>query len=307
MKNEYKFITGCVICFILGIMVCSGIVLAETLLNALDVKYDNTFSGASSVNVQSAIDELYNLAEIHCPEGYICEKMPSFADDSWETIASNVLKDPSVYKVGDTKEVEVNGYGTFTVRVANNSTPQECSVAGFSQTACGFVIEFEDIITTHAMNSTSTNIGGWRDSEMRTWLNTTIYNALPKELRNVISETYTVSSHGSSDTSNFTTLDKLYLLSTKEVYGKNGTNFNITGDTAEAETRQLDYYNSIGVTTSNYSGAIKKNSSNSAYSWWLRSAKSTSTDYFYALNLNGFGAIYKAYSYSGVAPAFRLS
>lgn len=54
---------------------------------------------------------------------------------------------------------------------------------------------------------------------------------------------------------NFTSSDKLYLLSTKEVWN-GGTRY----DTAEAETRQLDYYKNKGVTTSypNSSGAIKQ-------------------------------------------------
>ena len=38
------------------------------------------------------------------------------------------------------------------------STPDECKTEGFSQTACGFVVEFTDVITKHTMNSTSTNV-----------------------------------------------------------------------------------------------------------------------------------------------------
>lgn len=68
---------------------------------------------------------------------------------------------------GEKKEITIDGYGTLTVRVANNTTPNECTAEGFSQTACGFVIEFEDVITTYNMNSSDTNVGGWKDSEMR--------------------------------------------------------------------------------------------------------------------------------------------
>ena len=35
--------------------------------------------------------------------------------------------------------------------------------------------------------------------------------------------------------------------------------FVVEYDTSEAQTRQLDYYSSQNVTTSNYSGAIKQN------------------------------------------------
>ena len=232
----------------------------------------------------------------------------SFANDSWTTIAANVKSGSgSGYKVGDTKEVEVSGYGTFTVRVANNSTPEECNTEGFSQTACGFVVEFVDIITTYAMNSARTNVGGWRDSEMRTFVNNDIYNALPEDLRSVISDTYVVSGHGWSDSSNFTTTDKLYLLSTKEVWGKSGTSDTIDYDTAEAETRQLDYYSNLGVSTSNYSGAKKYDASGTATTWWLRSTDCNSSRNFYYVHIGGGWSYYYANSTYGAAPAFRLS
>ena len=52
----------------------------------------------------------------------------SFSTDSWDTIVSAVKSgDTSVYKVGDTKEIDMGTYGTHTLRVANTSTPSECS------------------------------------------------------------------------------------------------------------------------------------------------------------------------------------
>jgi hypothetical protein len=74
-----------------------------------------------------------------------------------------------------------------------------------------------------------------------------IYNALPSDLRNKIIETKVVSGHNNNDTENFTTTDKIYLFSTKEVWGKEGTSNVITRDSAETETRQLDYYKAKGV------------------------------------------------------------
>ena len=199
MKNKLKSILIYIVGLISGILITSGLVYAVILFEAIEVEYDNSNSGSNSKNVQQAIDELYDLSETHIPDDYVCVKSTgTFSNDSWETIASAVKSGHAdIYKVGDTKEVEVNGYGTFTVRVANNTTPEECNTAGFSQTACGFVVEFFDLITKRAMNSSS-NIYGWQGSEMRTWLNTTIYNALPEELRNVIIETYVISGHGTN-------------------------------------------------------------------------------------------------------------
>ena len=149
------------------------------------------------------------------------------------------------------------------------------------------------------MNSTDTNVGGWKDSEMRTYVNNTIYNSLPTELRENIINTTVVSGHGSSDTSNFTTTDKLYLLSTKEVWGT------AVYDTVNEETRQLDYYNRIGVTTSNKSGAIKQYNGSSTY-WWLRSAYSITTNSFYTVFHDGHWNYGYANTTRGVALAFRI-
>lgn len=226
----------------------------------------------------------------------------SFAEDSWDTIVSAVQAGSTEnYHVGDTKEVDMGTFGTHTIRVANTSTPAECSTAGFSQTACGFVLEFADIITTRNMNSTNTNVGGWPATLMRTYVNNDIYNALPSELKNGIIDTYVVSGHGPSHSANFTSTDKLYLLSTKEVWGSNPGGY----DTATAETRQLDYYKAQGVTTSNYSGA-KKQYNGSNKNWWLRAASSTDSYTFYNVITNGDWSNYYAYRTYGVAPAFRI-
>ena len=230
----------------------------------------------------------------------------SFSTDSWETIV-NAVKNNNIskYNVGDTKTIDMGTYGTHTLRVANTSTPSECSTSGFSQSACGFVLEFVDIITTHKMNNSITSKGGWPASKMYTFVNTDIYNALPSELRNVIIDTATVSGHGSTNgETNFTSTDKLYLLSTAEVWAQ-GSSSTISTDSARNNTRQLDYYNNLGTSTSNYSGAIKKKEASAAI-WWLRSAGSGDNNYFYAVNDRGDWSRTDANATRGVSPAFRI-
>ena len=228
-----------------------------------------------------------------------------FRDDSWETIASNVKAgSTSKYNIGDEKEVDLGTtYGKHKVRIANMSTPNECNDSNFSQSACGFVVEFTDIITTHIMNPTSTNKGGWLNSQMKTFINNDIYNSLPQELKSVIITTETVSGHGSEDTNNFTSPeDKLYLLAPKEIYSDWSNQY----DKARDKTRQLDYYKIKGVTTSNKNGAIKKNSEGTDDWWWLRSAYSISDGNFYIVYSYGVWDHIIAYNSCGVSPAFRI-
>ena len=237
-------------------------------------------------------------------------KAPNFATDSWEAIIAKVKAgNGSEYAVGSTKEVNLGStYGTHTLRVANTSTPSECSTTGFSQTACGFVLEFADIITNHKMNDTNTNAGGWPPTSMRTFVNNDIYNALSDEIKNAIIDTTVVSGFGPDDTANFTSTDKLYLLAPGEVYSDWKT-ITINGeplyDTAKNLTRTLDYYKNLGVTTINSSGAGKKNGTYDSY-WWLRTATAITGSYFYDVSNNGDWSNYDANYTGGAAPAFRL-
>ncbi len=276
--------------------------------NATVVKAKETLNGTLTVTLNKTATE-----EVR--EEYVCTltfnaverdtvgvNIPdpiSFSTDSWQTIQKAVKSgNTDNYNVGDTKEVDLGSLGTHTVRIANKS---ECTNGETSETACGFVVEFADIITQHSFNSTDTNVGGWRDSELRTYVNGTIYNALPSDLQKVITTTKVISGHGNtSGEKNFETQDKLYLLNAQEVWNTNDS------DTSVGTSKQLDYYKNQGVTTDNYDGAIKQyNGSNS--SWWLRSASSSDAysflDVYYDGGWRNVGAHYSI----RVSPTFRIA
>ena len=226
----------------------------------------------------------------------------NFSTDSWDTIVTNVQNGRGEhYVVGDVKEVDLGTYGTHTLRLANTSTPGECSRAGFSQTACGFVLEFQDIITTSKMNNAYSNTGGWNNAEMNTFINNNIYNALPNELKEIIIDTIVVSSYGKNDTANFTTTNKLYLLAPKEIY----TDYAETTDTAKDLTRILDYYKEKRVTMNSYANAIKYNNSTATW-WWLRNVPSSNSGNFFGVNVTGILNNNYAHFVGGVSQAFRI-
>ncbi len=272
--------------------------------DATVVKAKETLNGTLTVTLdkvatESVTEEYTCKLEFNAVErDTIGKEIPAFQKDSWSTIAANVKAgNTSKYNVGDTKEVDLGYLGTHTVRIANMSA---CTTET-SETACGFVVEFADIITKQKFNSTNTNVGGWRDSELRTYVNGTIYNALPSDLQNVISTTKVISGHGkTSGETNFETQDKLYLLNAQEVWSTNDR------DTSVGTSKQLDYYKNQGVTASSYAGAIKQyNGSNSV--WWLRSAYSRNTDDFLIVDNYGDWYNYGAGGSIGVSPAFRIA
>ena len=231
----------------------------------------------------------------------------TFAEDSWSTIAA-VVKDGQLnaYSVGDEKEVVLSDGKSYTVRVANNTTPNECKGTNFSETACGFVVEFVDIVEQRTMNTTGTNVGGWPATAMITYANKEFFNKLPSNLQNVIAKTKVISGHGStSGETNFTSTDKIYLLSAHEIWEDATSNRVSYSDTVYKNTRQLDYYKSKEVTTNNYLNTIKQyNGSNSE--WWLRSGSSGSKNYFLIVKNDGDWTNFDARDASGLAPAFRI-
>ena len=150
------------------------------------------------------------------------------------------------------------------------------------------------------------NVDGWPGSEMRTYANGAFFNNLPEDLRNVIIDTKVVSGHGSTTgETNFTSTDKIYLLSSHEVY-EDGTSYQVSSrDTAWDKTRQLDYYKNLGVTTESYSGA-KKKYNNSDSRWWLRTPYSDLDGLFLYVIRSGSLDVTYASDPLGLAPAFRI-
>ena len=271
------------------------------LIGGAGTKYDSTKT-----------DKTYARIDTCNTPGYFTDKnapVGSFSTDSWSKIISNVKSgNACMYKVGDTKNVTMTTYGTHPVRIANISTPSECNTSGFSQTACGFVVEFADIVTPYKMNNSDTNTGSWKSSIARTFINGRFYNALPSDLKSGIISTTVVSGNGRGESGSVTTTDKLYLLSTVEVWSLKDSATAVKTDKSRAKSRQLDYYESIGVTTANYSGAIKKSSPSVDFDWWwLRSAYSDDTHTFFAVKPNGdWFWIGASSNPTGISPAFRI-
>ena len=240
----------------------------------------------------------------------------SFSTDSWATIQKAVQNNnTSAYHVGDTKKVTINGTD-YTVRIANKTTGEHCgdNDTAYSQTACGFVVEFVDIITTMKMRDTSTNVGGYPATLVYNYLKNTLYSQLSSDLQAAIKPTRVISGHGANgvESNNFITMDNLYLLSPEEVYGKNDEERKFY-DAAYGTSHQLEYYSNNGVTFStesmsgtNLDKAIKQYNSSNSW-WWLRPANSYNSNGFCVVGGSGVLGSSIAYGSSGgLAPAFRI-
>lgn len=123
------------------------------------------------------------------------------------------------------------------------------------------------------MNFDTITTGGWKDCECRKFLNDTIYEQFPENVRNRIlsvNKTYTTASQFSSTT---IISDKLWIPSAREIFG--GSSFENSG---------IDYTDFFTDDSSKikHSGLL----TNLASSWWLRS-DGGSTNFRYVNSVGG--------------------
>ena len=269
------------------------------LIGGAGTKYNSSYVGKTYARIDGGTSSPGYFTSIPEPN--------SFSSDSWMTIAKAVKSgNISKYNVGDTKTVNLGTYGTHTLRVANISKSDSCGNGGYSESGCGFVIEFADIITNRVINSTSTTRGSWSATTIRTFVNNDIYNLLPTDLKNGILNTNVITGHGNSEGNNSTSTDKLYLLSPIEIYGSVSTSY----DSAINVTNQLDYYKQNNVSLKSYDSAIKNTvvsgGTGSANAWWTRTPAQMMDGQF--MMVTNTGNLYSTYltQQLGVSPAFRI-
>ena len=131
------------------------------------------------------------------------------------------------------------------------------------------------LTASRKVNSSNTNVGGWDSSELRTWMNGTLYPALPVWWQQLIESSYTLASAGNQSSNITISTDYLRIPSHAEV---------------GFDTTAVPYCNEVSssaseVTFSQYtnnSSRIKKtyNGTGSAQAWWLRSAEPSSSTHF---------------------------
>ena len=144
-----------------------------------------------------------------------------------------------------------------------------------------------------SMNSSNTNSGGWKSSQMRTTIcgtsltsySGTIIAVIPAALRAVLKSVtkYTDNTGNSSAASAVTaTTDYFFLLSEYEVFGS----ISYGNSNESSKQKQYDYY-SAGNSKIKY----RHDATTTAVYWWLRSP--------YASSSNGFVSVYTVGTVSG--------
>ena len=179
------------------------------------------------------------------------------------------------FSVGDEKTIELTTGEevTFVILGFNHDDLASGGKAGIT-------IGMKNLLATlYAMNSSTTNAGGWNNSEMRTSTMATLLSQLPSDLQSVIKQVNKKATAGSTSTTITTSADKLWLFSEVEI---DGTTFAGYADEGE----QYEYWKTVkdGKTLADRIKYLS-NGGGYAYNWWLRSPNASA--YFRCINSAG--------------------
>lgn len=144
---------------------------------------------------------------------------------------------------------------------------------------CAFVVGMKDCLnTTHAMNSSNTNAGGWNKCAMRSWLNSKIYNQIPESFRQNLKlmNVWTANGGNQSGTTGVYSQNYLALPAEREVFGSNSY---FADSSIESQLFQFDWYKTSG-------NRIKKVNGSNDW-WWERSPRRSNTSGFCGVGSGG--------------------
>jgi hypothetical protein len=135
---------------------------------------------------------------------------------------------------------------------------------------------------SYVMNTNKTNIGGWAATEMRKYLNETVYPALPVQWQTMIKTVDVLSSEGNTSAVITSSENKLFLFSSAEVR----INVAIAPYCNEIDSNADE--KTFSVFTDITSRVRKKyNGTGEALQWWLRSPHSSYDTAFVAITAGG--------------------
>lgn len=164
--------------------------------------------------------------------------------------------------------------------------------AGTTENGLRFVLK-DCMKDMRSMNKRMTNKGGWRDCEMRLWLNETIFHMLPDELQEIIVPRHIVQI---MDGETLESKDKLWLPSFTEMFGKENAEDWAPEDTDET---QLELF-------ATERSRVKEVPGNGTWWYWLRSPRGSFSTSFCIAGSSGHASCDGAGYGGGVAFGFCL-
>ena len=172
----------------------------------------------------------------------------------------------SVWSVGAKKTIKLNGV-SYTAQIIGFN--HDTKTAGGK---AGITFQLVDCLnTTYQMNSSNTNVGGWKSSAMRSRMSEFL-GQLDEDLQSVIKPVNKLVSIGNNTSTIETVSDKLFLLSEVEIFGS--TTYSFAG-----EGSQYEWYKAGNTKVKKVNG--------SANDWWERSPRNSNATAFCFVGSDG--------------------
>ena len=146
------------------------------------------------------------------------------------------------------------------------------------------------------MNSTNTNVGGWKSCARRTWCNNVYFSALPSAWQSIVKTVNKKVSVGNNSSKIETVQDKIFLAAEIEIFGS--TTYSFAG-----EGTQYQYYKNA---TANRYKMPKWSSSDVSNIYWERSPNRGNTFNFCYVYTSGGANNGSANNVRGVAPCLCI-
>ena len=199
----------------------------------------------------------------------------NLSTNTWEEVYKVISAGKAVeagWKVGDTKKLTING---------SEKTARIIGLDHDGENTATFMIWSN--IGSRGMNNLDTNAGGWKDSEMRKWLNGDVYESMNN--KTYIKEVTKMSNNvGEGCTEATATKDKVFLLSVAET----GLNYDYDIDGEGTVYEWL------------------KNNNDFYLAFWLRSASSSSSCVFHKYNYGSISGDYAHMKGYNIFPVFVI-
>ena len=242
------------------VIVFAGPGVAGAIRNQFSQVTNTVDSGADGGNFMSAEEKAYQKAM----KTVVNKDAKDWTLDEQKAAATDIAKNGTSSVVYAKAKAAMDAGIKFSAKLTNGKT-LEYRIVGINHDdladgsgKAGLTFEATNTaLAAQRMNATNTNAGGWEASELRGRLNTgDLWSLLPSELQSKVKSVKKMTDNqggGKAGTPTATT-DKVFLLSTTEVYGD-----------LQSDGVQYEYYKSKGVTKSSYSGA------SSSCNHWTRS------------------------------------
>lgn len=144
------------------------------------------------------------------------------------------------------KEFVIGNAMTVTMQIAGFNHDERADGSGMA----GITFVARSSLGVHYMNSSDSTSGGWRDSDLREWMNSDLLEALPKEISSVVVPVfkYTNCVGETSDSSSVeATVDTLWAPAYSELGGHMDISDDDHDDVYNAEGRQYQLFADLGV------------------------------------------------------------